>query len=138
MGATFGWPPSGPFLRSDTFACMGKHIHKLSQKNFDTLTAVCAECGPVAIKVYGNTYRCEVAYSRYVKQLANNRKGTPYHYKTNTCSKCGFVAVDIMQMDLDHVDGDSSNHDPENLQTLCANCHRLKSYREEAFNEWNP
>ncbi len=32
------------------------------------------------------------------------------------------------QLDVDHRDGDKANDAPANLQTLCANCHRLKTF----------
>lgn len=44
------------------------------------------------------------------------------------CQACGFKATHKCQLDLDHIDGNHSNNDPTNLQTLCANCHRLKTY----------
>lgn len=34
----------------------------------------------------------------------------------------------MCQLDIDHVDGDHTNNNPINLQTLCANCHRLKTF----------
>lgn len=34
------------------------------------------------------------------------------------------------QFDLDHVDGNKENTAPENLQTLCKNCHALKTMQE--------
>lgn len=40
---------------------------------------------------------------------------------------CGFVPDDLIQLDVDHKDGDPSNNKLSNLQTLCANCHRLKT-----------
>lgn len=43
------------------------------------------------------------------------------------CSRCGFVPEHPCQIDIDHVNGDHSNNHPNNLQPLCANCHRLKS-----------
>ncbi len=43
------------------------------------------------------------------------------------CVMCGFVPVDLCQIDIDHIDGNHDNHDMDNLQVLCANCHRLKS-----------
>lgn len=59
------------------------------------------------------------------------RKGKPRKsYRkiiTGTCSKCGFKAVDLCQMDVDHIDGNHSNNSSTNLQEICANCHRLKT-----------
>jgi hypothetical protein len=48
-------------------------------------------------------------------------------HKKNQCEKCGFVAVHRCQLDVDHIDGDHSNNDASNLQTLCRNCHSLKT-----------
>lgn len=47
--------------------------------------------------------------------------------KKHYCDFCGFVAVDLCQLDVDHIDGDHENNSTDNLQTLCANCHRLKT-----------
>jgi hypothetical protein len=55
--------------------------------------------------------------------------------KKDHCEMCGFVAKDPVQLDVDHIDRNSSNNDPSNLQTLCANCHRLKS---KLNNDWTP
>lgn len=52
-------------------------------------------------------------------------------HKKLYCESCGFVALHPVQLDVDHVDGDRHNHDVENLQTLCANCHRLKTHINE-------
>ncbi len=52
-----------------------------------------------------------------------------YGIKKNTfCEYCGFVALRSCQLDVDHIDGDHNNNDANNLQTLCANCHRLKTH----------
>lgn len=45
------------------------------------------------------------------------------------CEECGFVADDPCQLDVDHINGDRNNDAPINLQTLCSNCHRLKTKR---------
>lgn len=47
------------------------------------------------------------------------------------CSLCGFEAVHRCQLDVDHIDGNHKNNDESNLQVLCANCHRLKTYENE-------
>lgn len=51
---------------------------------------------------------------------------------------CVFIAKHPIQLDVDHIDGDHNNHNPENLQTLCANCHRYKTLmnKEMYAPEW--
>lgn len=57
------------------------------------------------------------------------KKGRAYRYlKADSCACCGFVAAHKCQLDVDHIDGNHSNNELNNLQTLCANCHRLKTY----------
>lgn len=59
---------------------------------------------------------------------AKLRGNTSYQrLKAVVCKRCGFVPEDLCQLDVDHIDGNSRNHKPDNLQTLCANCHRLKT-----------
>ncbi|AUR99099.1 HNH nuclease [Vibrio phage 1.262.O._10N.286.51.A9] len=48
-------------------------------------------------------------------------------FKEDKCIICGFIPKHICQLDVDHIDGNHNNNSPENLQTLCANCHRLKT-----------
>jgi hypothetical protein len=52
----------------------------------------------------------------------------PYSaYKKAFCERCGFIPEHSCQLDVDHQDENHSNDATENLVTLCANCHRLKS-----------
>ena len=44
---------------------------------------------------------------------------------------CGFIPTVPSQMDIDHIDGNHNNNDKSNLQVLCANCHRLKTYQNQ-------
>lgn len=57
-----------------------------------------------------------------------NRPGKKYriHVK-ETCERCGFIPEDLCQLDVHHLNGDHSDNGLENLQTICANCHRLES-----------
>lgn len=62
------------------------------------------------------SYRCSGCSKKKYKQ-----------HKKNHCEVCGFVAKHTCQLDVDHVDGNKTNNSLDNLITLCANCHRLKT-----------
>lgn len=55
-------------------------------------------------------------------------------HKANTkdkkmyCENCGFQALHSVQLDIDHRDGNKRNNEPDNLWTVCANCHRIKTH----------
>lgn len=48
-------------------------------------------------------------------------------HKKDYCEDCGFKAIHMCQLDVDHIYGNHANDDLNNLKTLCANCHRLKT-----------
>ena len=108
----------------------GINVHKLTEINEQTRKAICAECGPVTIKPrYNNknTFRCKKSWKKNSKKYHKYKK--PYSkYKKDYCESCGFVAEHLVQLDVDHIDGNHNNNDINNLQTLCSNCHRLKTY----------
>ena len=56
------------------------------------------------------------------------RKNKYKTHKKNHCESCGFIPIHSVQLDVDHIDGNHSNDTVDNLMTLCANCHRLKTY----------
>lgn len=47
-----------------------------------------------------------------------------------TCRRCGFVPEDNCQLTVDHIDRNKLNNVENNVQTLCANCHNLKTRME--------
>ena len=47
---------------------------------------------------------------------------------------CGFVAEHSVQIHIDHKDGNKRNNKDNNLWSLCANCHALKTYVNR---DWN-
>ena len=52
----------------------------------------------------------------------------PYsRHKKGYCEECGFKPKHMVQLDVDHIDGNKKNNDISNLMTLCANCHRYKT-----------
>lgn len=54
------------------------------------------------------------------------KKCDTYRIDKKECSLCNFIPIHPCQMDVHHIDGDHTNNDLNNLQVLCANCHRLK------------
>lgn len=94
--------------------------HKLLLKNPDTRFGICAVCGPTRLKKKQRGY-----WSCRTK--SNNNRVKLAQHKKSYCEACGFVAIHRSQLDIDHIDGDHSNNSLNNLQTLCANCHRLKT-----------
>ena len=65
------------------------------------------------------------------KRKLQKLKVKPYSiFKKDHCEKCPFTPTHSCQLDVDHIDGNHTNNDPSNLITLCANCHRLKTYIE--------
>ena len=74
-------------------------------------------------------------YASYCRSCAKGMHGKKERLhrliKKDQCELCGFLPEHPCQLDLDHIDGDHSNNDPSNHQTLCANCHRLKTFRNK-------
>jgi 5-methylcytosine-specific restriction endonuclease McrA len=82
--------------------------------------------------------KCDKCSPNYKKKLARKaelkrtRKYGGYH-KKSFCEYCSFKALDSCQLDVDHIDGNHKNNNLDNLQTLCANCHRLKTKVNKEF-----
>lgn len=51
-------------------------------------------------------------------------------HRDSKCRRCGFIPENICQLTVDHIDKNRNNNDVGNLQTLCHNCHNLKSWVE--------
>ncbi len=97
----------------------------------------CTNCGDRPCKTNGLSKDGFRKYSKYCptchRKIYNlkNTNGRRYGYtlhKKDTCEDCGFIPTHPCQLDVDHIDGDKTNDDISNLKTLCANCHRLKTY----------
>ena len=55
----------------------------------------------------------------------------------NLCSVCGISSWNgqLLNMELDHIDGNRTNHKLENLRLLCPNCHaQTDTYRSKNRN----
>jgi hypothetical protein len=94
------------------------HCKKRPQRSKNGGKRYAALCGTCEKKLFDPNHKARV-----------ERKHRPYREFVKThCEKCGFSSEYPCQFDVDHIDGNHSNNDPDNLQTLCSNCHRLKTY----------
>lgn len=48
-------------------------------------------------------------------------------HKKDFCQECGYKPRDKAKLDIDHINGDRSNNEIENLRTLCKPCHKIKT-----------
>lgn len=106
-------------------------MHKLNNLNIESRTAVCSLCGPTKIRNKGlskyNTqkWRCSTTHKEKTKVRPHRKTMQDF------CQKCGFIPENMCQLDVDHIDGNHKNNKKDNLQTLCANCHRLKTFNNK-------
>lgn len=94
----------------------GKNLQKKTTKG--TYYSLCSPCNK-------RLYAVE-STKRYSKRVKENIKPKYGRYKKLSCEECDFVAKDRCQLDVHHIDGNHHNNDPNNLRTLCANCHRYE------------
>jgi hypothetical protein len=74
---------------------------------------------------------CKQRFRNKLLNRGSSKQRKYKKYKSDKCNNCGFIPLHTCQLDVDHIDGDHNNNSPDNLQTLCANCHRLKTYLNE-------
>jgi len=95
---------------------------------------LCRHCGKNPVKRIGRYVDGAAKYGIlcpqcHRKQYTNQPKSNGYTYrqhKGDVCEQCGFVPENTRQLDVHHIDYNHKNNIPDNLRTLCANCHRLE------------
>jgi hypothetical protein len=124
-------------------------IHRLSNVDKVSKTAVCSVCGPTKIKLKKHGAKCWTKYKegRMRWRKSPNAKPPAKQWKSLTrkkryyspyrkhakpfCERCGFVASHPSQIDIHHKDHNHKNDAVDNLVSLCANCHRLIHYEPD-------
>lgn len=77
---------------------------------------------------------CEIHHRvEYSMSGAHRHHFITHPFCENKDGRLGYKCVAVIvnpeaQLQIDHKDGNSNNNDPSNWQTLCANCHALKTY----------
>lgn len=60
-----------------------------------------------------------------------------FKFRKSECESCGHRSMFGGSLTVHHRDGDNTNNDPENLTTLCANCHsELEGFIRDANGDW--
>ena len=65
------------------------------------------------------------AYKKYRKVYCENAVGKLAGWLGFTCTTN--IVAPHLQLDIDHLDGNPFNNDPDNLHTLCKTCHAIKT-----------
>ena len=71
-------------------------------------------------------------YKKYRKDFCENAKGQYAGWLHFTCTTR--IVMPNLQLDTDHIDGNPSNNEPDNLMTLCKCCHAIKT---NLFSDYN-
>jgi hypothetical protein len=119
-------------------SCSAIYNNKLRKKNNADLI-ICLNCGDEVLnKKYCNV-NCQKLYERkkIFERIENGditlyegtyKKYLIYKYG-NKCMSCGWSEINSVTgkvpIQLEHIDGNSSNNNLNNLKLLCPNCHSL-------------
>jgi hypothetical protein len=71
-------------------------------------------------------------HRRMLNQLEFHLHGKTRAQMSDACERCGFEPEIEQQLEIHHKDQNPGNNIPENLQTLCANCHRFVHFAKAA------
>lgn len=72
---------------------------------------------------------CKTCHRKQLVQLKDETLRPYRAFVEQICKICGFEGHPC-QLDVNHIDGNHSNNHSSNLETLCANCHRLVTYKQ--------
>ena len=118
-------------------SCSAIYNNKLRAENAEN-NKQCLNCGEIVINKFCNN-KCQHEYelNNIFNKIENgdttlsHRQYKKYliHKYGEKCMECGWVernkTTNNIPIELEHIDGDSTNNTLENLKLLCPNCHSL-------------
>lgn len=122
----------------------GQHMGIYKKDGTPVFRSLCAKHHNEAVAaVHGFKSIVEVSAAKKgmsVTDYINHKHPYRKHRKTH-CENidgrlgysCNYEIRHTAQLQVDHIDGDPSNNTPENLQTLCANCHIYKTHANKDY-----
>lgn len=122
MGKWIYRKPESAYICATCIVCLTrKQVRKDTYKGQDRYCSYCYKCRQILFR------------PNFVKKINRRQIYHRVHKKKEACEACGFQALHRCQLDIDHIDGNHHNNDPNNLWTLCSNCHRLKTVIERGL-----
>lgn len=103
------WTSGAPIYRPVCGIC---HVARIATKN--------------GFEKYSHFTNSKHPYRKHRKTYCENQDGRLGY-------KCRFKIRIDAQLETDHINGDPTDNRPQNLQTLCANCHKYKTHASKDY-----
>lgn len=84
-----------------------------------------------------NKGRDEKGRTRYRTQCYKCLYAARIIVKSDSCNICGIKPEDKKYLHKDHIDGNRSNNSVKNIQTLCVECHKYKTKKQQDWKKKN-
>jgi hypothetical protein len=105
------------------------------KKNRDSRQGFCKDCSRLRVRRWYAAHRekskprknARVTTSKGEMLLGKNKNAKWRQHMEDKCRRCRFIPEDACQLTIDHIDRNKDNSNVSNLQTMCANCHNLKT-----------
>ena len=103
------WTSGAPVYRP---VCNNCHRDRIATKN--------------GFKTHSDFLNSKHPYRKHRKNYCENKDGRLGH-------KCRATIHIDAQLEVDHINGNPDDNRPQNLQTLCANCHKFKTHANKDY-----
>lgn len=99
---------------------------------------ICKTCGVNPVVTNGYDRNGEARWKDVCSSCHKAKYGRPWlKFRGEECESCGHRPLFNRVLNVHHRDGDKTNNDPDNLMTLCANCHQdLEGLIHQQGGDW--